>query len=406
MSIDPLLAIVTGRDFELFLADLESCQKELCEMISGSRILLIGGAGNVGAATVRELITFRPSALHVVDQNENNLVELVRDVRSGLPGLAVQDFRALPLDFGSPAMHRFLLDEPAYDYILNFAAIKHVRSEKDIYSLLHLLDTNVIKTARLLRWLSEKETAHRFFCVSTDKAANPVNLMGASKRIMEHLIFSAEVTPNSKAVVTSARFANVAFSDGSLLDSFLKRLKKHQPLAVPRGVRRYFMSDREAARICLLAAVCSSHRRILIPRVDPAKDLHDLGGVASAILRRHGFEPRLYESELQAKLNVHSDIKDGFYPLLLTPLDTSGEKTYEEFVGAGEMVLEVGMSDIQAVEYLPTGEGVVSSFLRKVENIMLRPDVKVSKEDIVQWMSAVITELRHLETGMTLDGRM
>jgi len=404
--IDVLSALATGRDFELFAADVAERQAEIARRLDRRRLLVVGGAGSIGAATIGALCAFRPAALHVVDHNENGLAELVRDLRSRPGGLSVPDFRTLPLDFGSPIMARFLREQDPYDYVLNFAAIKHVRSEKDTYSLLQMLDTNVLKPARLLRWLEEKGGAAAYFCVSTDKAANPVNLMGASKRLMEHVIFSGEAAPGFAARVTSARFANVAFSDGSLLQSFLRRLEKRQPLAVPLHTRRYFISLREAGQICLLASVCAPDRHLLVPRLDPAADLHDLETIARAVLRQHGFEPSVYDDEAQARDGVEADLARGCYPLLRTPLDTSGEKPYEEFVGPGEQAVEAGMVNLWGVPYGPAPAGAVARFLAEAEQLVGQSDRAVSKEQIVATISTVVPEFHHLERGKNLDARM
>ncbi len=406
ISIDRLSALVTGRDVEQFLCDFEEHRDEIAKCIANKRILVIGGAGSIGSATIRALVPFRPYALHVVDQNENSLAELVRDMRSGTNSFDIQDFRTLPLDFGSPVMAAFLHDMEPYDMILNFAAIKHVRSEKDTYSLLQMLDTNVVKQARFLRWLSATQNDARYFCVSTDKAANPVNLMGASKRTMEHVLFSDEIAPNSSLRITSARFANVAFSDGSLLDSFLKRLQKLQPLAVPGDTKRYFISLKEAGQICLLASVCASHRNILIPRFNPSTDLLDLENIAVAVIREHGLEVHRYSVEDEAKANLKSDLLNNLYPLLVTPLDTSGEKPYEEFVGDGENSVEVGMSNLLAVEYSPAKAGSCAAFVKNVEALLLEPERSIGKEKIVLLLSELIPQLHHIETGKNLDQRM
>jgi FlaA1/EpsC-like NDP-sugar epimerase len=236
--INDLARLATGREKELFTEDIDRFRTELTQRIGGSRILVIGGAGSIGAATVRSLVPFGARSLHVVDQNENTLVELVRDLRSRFDASKLPDFRTLPLNFGSPIMERFLMEEEPYDFVLNFAALKHVRSEKDCCSILQMLDTNVVKPAYLLKWLVNRGGLRGYFCVSTDKAANPVNLMGASKRLMEHVIFSGEVAECRDVKITSARFANVAFSDGSLLQGWLMRLSQGQPLAVPRDTRR------------------------------------------------------------------------------------------------------------------------------------------------------------------------
>lgn len=408
MSIDALSALVTKRTVDLFDEDLVSCQLELEERIGGSRILVIGGAGSIGGATVRLLSEYRPHALHVVDLNENSLVELIRDLRSSNLRLPVIDFKALPLDFGSPVMHRFLRESVnrSYDFIFNFAAHKHVRSEKNVPSLLQMLDTNVVKAARFIRWLSERQLAKRYFCVSTDKAANPVNLMGASKRIMEHVIFSGEAVRSFRADIVSSRFANVAFSNGSLLESFLIRIQKRQPIAVPRETRRYFISLREAAQICVLAGVCAPHRHILIPKLDPAEELQELVSIAVVVLGYYGFEPRFYSDEMEAKHNCQPDIESGYYPVLLTPLDTTGEKPYEEFVADGETVVDVGMARLLGVQYKPSVSGATAAFIDQVEEWIANPVIEVQKEDIIQWMSRVVPELRHIETGKNLDERM
>jgi FlaA1/EpsC-like NDP-sugar epimerase len=406
MKLVDLTNLVRGRIHDLFLSDFLARRKELQHTIGGSRVLVIGGAGSIGAATISNLITFSPKALHVIDQNENSLAELVRDLRSSTEGLPVLDFLALPLDFGSTLMRRFLAEMSPYDIVMNFAALKHVRSEKDIYSLLQMLDTNVIKQACFLRWLSETQSAVRYFCVSTDKAANPVNLMGASKRLMEHVIFSDEIIRNSKIQVTSARFANVAFSAGSLLDGFLNRLEKHQPLAVPQHAQRYFISLREAGLICLLAAICVPHGHILIPRLSKRNDLRNLESVAKAILRYHDYEPEIYYDETEARTRVRMDIEKGLYPLLLTQLDTDGEKLHEEFVGAGESTVEVGMTSLLGVRYSPARHGSCLAILNRLEQIVTSKDIVVTKREIVDWLSETIPQFLHLETGKSLDERM
>ncbi len=406
MSIDALSTLATQRSGDLFLADLESHKPMIRERVGGSRILVIGGAGSIGAATVRALLPFGPQSLHVLDQSENNLAELVRDLRSRSEGLEVHDFRALPLDFGSPVAHRFLRETRPYDLVLNFAALKHVRSEKDCYSLLQMLDTNVVKQARFLCWLSEKSSESRYFSVSTDKAANPASLMGASKRIMEHVLFSGEIAPGMDGSATSARFANVAFSDGSLLDSFLRRLQKRQPLSVPRDTLRYFISLREAGQICLLASVCGPAHTVLIPRLDAANDQRDLESIAVAVLNHHGFEPHYYTDEGEARLSVESDLAEKRYPLLLTALDTSGEKPYEEFVADGEKTIEIGMQQLLAVNYRPTNPCAVADLVRKVEERLTQPELPTSKNEIAEWISAVVPEFSHVESCRNLDYRM
>lgn len=402
---DILSSLVTGRSADLFLADMELCSEGIRRNISGKRILVIGGGGSIGSATVHLLTQFGPRALHVVDQSENKLVELVRDLRSSPDDFPVADFRTFPVDYGSPLMHRFLAEMDSYELVFNFAALKHVRSEKDAYSLLQMLDTNVIKAANFLGWLAEKSPECKYFCVSTDKAANPASLMGASKRIMEHLIFSGEVVPELRSHVTSARFANVAFSDGSLLDSFLKRLQSRRPLAVPRDTSRYFISLSEAGQICLIAAVSAPHRHVLISRLDQSKDLRDLESVACAILRNIGYEPQFYEEAAEAKANLEHDIRKGRYPLLLTDRDTSGEKPFEEFVAEGEKVVEIGLPNLLAVLYVPQ-PGSLRVFLETIKKLISDPHAPVNKSDVADLISKVVPELSHIASDKNLDDRM
>lgn len=405
-SIEELSELVAGRKSDLFLPDLELRRAELCERVRGRRILVIGGGGSIGSATVRALIVFRPRSVHVVDLSESYLAELVRDLRSAPNGLSVADFRTLPVDYGSRVMQRFLKDGEPYDMVLNFAALKHVRSEKDLFSLLQMLDTNLVKNWDFLGWLAEKNACCRFFCVSSDKAANPVSLMGASKRIMEHLIFSHTLVPGLNLHVTSARFANVAFSNGSLLTSFLFRLQRRQPLAAPRNTLRYFITLREAAQICLLAAVCGPNSHLLVPRLDPDRDLRDLATIAALLLRHHGLEPRVYEDEKEAKENLHADLAKGSYPVLLTPLNTSGEKPYEEFLGDAEEAVEVGLPNLVGVPHQPCNESRLRGLLESIRKAVCCPDTALTKEELALRMSEVIPNLRHLETGKNLDQRM
>lgn len=396
----------TGRERSLFQDDVEARREQIVERLHNRRVLVIGGAGSIGAATVHAFSEFPVRCLHVVDQNENNLAELVRDLRSRPDSLSVPDFRALPIDFGSPVMHRFLLEQEPYDCVLNFAALKHVRSEKDTYSLLQMLDTNILKPARLFEWLAEKGGTSSYFCVSTDKAANPVNLMGASKRLMEHVIFLQKELRGIDTQTTSARFANVAFSDGSLLHGFLRRLEKRQPLAVPRDTKRFFVSLPEAGQICLLAAVCSPHKHLLIPRLDVSKDLKDLESVAMEVLRVHGHRPKIFLTDEEARKNMATCLAAGEYPLLVTPLDTTGEKPYEEFLGCGEHAVDVGLKELVAVSYQPATTECVEAFLQWLEEHLANPECTVTKQMITNAVSAVVEELNHANTSKGLDDRM
>jgi FlaA1/EpsC-like NDP-sugar epimerase len=406
MKSSCLAELATGRKHSLFRNDLAAREAEVRSKIDGRRILVIGGAGSIGSATVRELCRYTPQALHVLDISENNLVELVRELRGASLPLRIADFRALPVDFGTEVCHRLLLEQPPYDFVLNFAALKHVRSEKDVYSLLQMLDTNIVKQVRLLRWLGASGCPFRFFSVSTDKAANPVNLMGASKRFMEHVIFSARERLLNLASVTSARFANVAFSDGSLLFGWLQRLGKCQPLAVPANTRRYFISLEEAGELCLLASVLGQDGHILIPKLDAEKDLQELLPLARRFLEAHGYTPREYRDEAQAKQEIEARRGEGGYPLLVTTLDTSGEKAFEEFVGDGERSVEIGMRRLQGVPYSAGPEDVLPRVLRRTEQLVSDPTACVSKEAIVAILAEAVPQFQHAETGKCLDERL
>lgn len=397
--------IATGRYESLFRHDIESHVSELHAKTEGKRFLIIGGAGSIGSSTVRVLMQYSVSAIHLIDISENNLAELVRDLRGSRLLTNSVDFRALPIDYGSEVFHRFLFDQEPYDFIFNFAAIKHVRSEKDIYSVLQMIDTNVMKQARLLKWLQNfGNTGLRYFSVSTDKAANPVNLMGATKRIMEHVMFwGANKTHGISA--TSARFANVAFSDGSLLYGWIKRIEKQQPIPVPIETRRYFISLEEAGHICLLSGVLGQNGQIMIPRLT-AVELKELVPIAREFIISKGFKFREYIDEGRSVDNIENDMLDGFYPLLLTPLDTSGEKPFEEFVGEGEHAIEIGMKQLLAIEHVPPENGSIEEFLGKAEKIISSLEHGVSKCEIVEAMAHVISQLRHAETGKCLDDRL
>src|SRR5436309_6161109 len=340
MSLDPrqetppiparaLEAGILGRSTSFLADDYSRRRSEIEAAVAGRRILVVGGAGTIGAMAAELLCEFRPAALHVLDSNENGLAELVRDFRSR--GLPRGDFRTLPLDYGSPVTERFLRDAAPYDMVMNFAALKHVRSEKDLYSLLQMIDTNVVRQVSFIGWLERYGHTGRYFAVSTDKAANPTSLMGASKRLMEDVVFSAPA-----AVVTSARFPNVAFSNGSLLQSFLLRLAKRQPLAVPRDTRRYFISAREAGEICLLAATAAPAGHVLVPRFDPETHLRPLELIAGQTLQHFGLEPVFYEDADEAGRHVEIDRGRHGYPVLLTARDTSGETPYQECQSDGE----------------------------------------------------------------------
>jgi FlaA1/EpsC-like NDP-sugar epimerase len=336
----------------------------------------------------------------VVDLDENGLAELVRDLRAQSEG-PVADMRFLPLDYGSTLMLRLLGTAKPYDLVLNFAALKHVRSEKDELSLLQMLDTNLVKHRRFRGWVERQASPVRYFAVSTDKAANPSSMMGASKRLMEDVIFDDAASGDT----TSARFANVAFSNGSLLQSWLIRLSKGQPLVAPRETQRYFVTLREAGEICLLAACCAPDRHLAFPRLDPAKHLRRLDELVSEVCAFFGLEPVIYADENDAKRSVQREREHGRYPILFTALDTSGEKPYEEFVAAGESLVDIKMRSLLAVRHTAAHYDV-QGMLDEIERVVMNASHPIRKEDLVARFEAILVQFRHVETGRNLDQRL
>jgi len=403
LSQSDLDRAVLRRSVSLFAEEVESRRRDLREVVGGARVLVVGGGGTIGSATTMLLADLGPACLHVVDQSENYLAELVRDLRGRIGGLSVEDFRTLPLDYGAPVMGRFLAESRTYDIVLNFAALKHVRSEKDVYSLPQMIDTNVVRHIRFRRWLKAGGHAGRYFAVSTDKAANPTSLMGASKRLMEDVVFAHDLSTAGQE--STARFANVAFSNGSLLQGFLQRLAKGQPLAVPRETRRYFVSQRESGEICLLASVLGLAGSVLFPRLDPASELQQLDEVASRVLEAVGFEPVCFDDESEARSAVSRLSTRGQWALLVTSLDTSGEKPYEEFVGEGEERVDSGLSTLDAVAHVDSG-ALSAGVIAMLETAVGEVHGSIDKRAIVNAIEACIPGFSHRETGRSLDDRL
>jgi FlaA1/EpsC-like NDP-sugar epimerase len=404
--MNDLTAIATGRNQSLFAADVDAQRDAIDREYAGKRLLVIGGAGSIGSATIRALMLHGPTALHVLDHDENGLAELVRDLRSsGLAGGLAQ-IRLMPLDYGAPVARQFLRRAGPYDAVLHFAAMKHVRSEKDAASVLHMIDTNVLKQRRLLEWLGEDGAPTRYFAVSTDKAADPVNFMGASKRLMEHLLFTDALSPIRDTIRTSARFANVAFSAGSLLESFGERLRRRQPLAVPRDTRRYFVSLEESGHICLLASALLPGAQLAIPRLQQASDMRELIPIAEAFLKSSGFRPVPYDDERSARAAVERDAAKGGWPLLVTPRDTDGEKRFEEFVGTHESSKEIGLKTLLAVPQHGIDASTLDATLHQLRQWTEDQDASPTKADIGRVLAAVIPEFQHISSGRTLDDRM
>ena len=327
INLDQFIADhVTERPRSMFQPDIERCAPQLRAEIEGARVCVIGGAGSIGSSSIKAILPFRPASLVVIDLNENGLAELTRDLRSTYGMTVPDDYRTYTLNFADPIFHRIFRADGGYDIVANFSAHKHVRSEKDRYSVQALIENNDIKAKRLLDLLSELPPKH-FFCVSTDKAANPVNIMGASKLIMEHLVMSY----SDRFKVSTARFANVAFSNGSLPDGWLHRLMKKQPLAAPNDVRRYFVSPQESGEICMLACILGRNREVFFPKL-AEEQMRTFSGICDAFVQAAGLERHLCATDEEAK-RYAAEMPYGSrqYPVVYTGSDTTGEKPYEEF---------------------------------------------------------------------------
>ena len=411
--IERIAQAVTGRPESFFADDLRVADERLRAAITGKRVLIAGGAGSIGSATIHELLAYGPAALAVLDPSENNLAELVRSLRSRPAGFtATLDIQ--PLDYGSPLAAGWLARQQPFELVLSFAALKHVRSERDEFSLCRMLEVNLVKGDRFLAACRKHGHGRDgIFFVSTDKAANPVSLMGASKRAMELLLWAhaqdgapASLLDGGTAVpaarITTTRFANVAFSDGSLPWGFLQRLEKDQPLAAPGDVRRYLVSPREAGQLCLLAALVCPHRHLLVPTLSPERDLVTFTAIAEQTLQAFGKRPQWCSSEAEARSAVRGDT----WPVLVTSSDTSGEKDIEEFVGRDEAALAVGqLQTVQAIAGAPVALGAFSDFLALVEAACTSGLIP-PKSELVRSLAAVVPGLRHQDTGRSLDQKM
>ena len=399
METETTVLSLLDRDRRLFEADRRLAEPELAERVAAGSFLVIGGAGSIGQAVVKQLFRRRPRRLHVVDLNENGLVELVRDVRSSL-GYIEGDFQTLPLDCGSPEFASFLEEAPGYDYVLNLSALKHVRSEKDPYTLMRMLRTNVLNTESTLGWSAERG-ARRYFAVSSDKAANPANAMGASKRVMELCLMRA----SRRVEVSSARFANVAFSDGSLLWGFGHRLAKRQPIAAPQDVRRYFITAEESATLCLLACLVGGNLESFFPAVGPGLTAVSFRLLAERYLAARGLEAHPCADEQEARARVEELAAQGRWPCYFFDSDTTGEKEIEEFHTAGEELDLDRFGEIGVVRWAPLAdEGPLDDFLGRLEGALRRG--RWTREEVLAGLKSLLPEFRHKETGRFLDQRM
>ncbi len=388
-----------GRSSELFVEDIIKNETLLSSIVSNSSFLVLGGAGSIGQATVKEIFKRNPRKLHVVDISENNLVELVRDIRSSF-GYISGDFRTFALDIGSIEYDAFIEADGEYDYVLNLSALKHVRSEKDSYTLMRMIDVNVFNTEKTINQ-SIAKGAKKYFCVSTDKAANPVNMMGASKRIMEMFLMRKSLELN----ISTARFANVAFSDGSLLHGFNQRIQKRQPIVAPNDIKRYFVIPKESGELCLMSCVFGENRDIFFPKLSEELHLITFAEIAVKYLNQLGYEPYLCSDEEEAREKIHTMPEQGKWPCLFTESDTTGEKDFEEFFTDNEVLDLDRFSNLGVIKNEAIFDQNKLQYFESRIGDMKRAR-KWDKEEIVDLFHEMIPDFGHKETGKYLDAKM
>ena len=387
-----------GRKTRLFDQDISS-SKDLYDIVSNSKFLVLGGAGSIGQAVTKEIFKRKPLKLHVVDISENNMVELVRDIRSSY-GYIDGDFKTFAIDIGSEEYDAFFESDGIYDYVLNLSALKHVRSEKDPFTLMRMINVNIFNTDKTIEH-SIKKGVKKYFCVSTDKAANPVNMMGASKRIMEMF-----VNRRSKDIdVSMARFANVAFSDGSLLHGFNKRIEKQQPIVAPNDVKRYFVIPEESGELCLMSCIYGENRDIFFPKLNKNINLMKFSDIAVLYLRDKGLEPVICDTEEQARNYFNENKTDNNWPCLFTKSDTSGEKDFEEFFTENEKLDMNRFDKLGVIKNELNYQNEKLIFFEK-EIFKLKRRKVWDKNEIKKLFNYMIPDFGHKETGKYLDNKM
>ena len=388
-----------GRTNNLFSEDLSANEKDLNEKVSASKFLVIGGAGSIGQAVTKEIFKRNPRKLHVVDISENNMVELVRDIRSSL-GYIDGELKTFALDAGSFEYDAFIKADGEYDYVLNLSALKHVRSEKDLFTLMRMVEVNILNTIKTIQQARDNDT-QKYFCVSTDKAANPVNMMGASKRIMELYLMRESRTID----ISTARFANVAFSDGSLLHSFNQRIQKRQPIVAPKDIKRYFVTPQESGELCLMSCLLGDNRDIFFPKLSEDLHLITFSEIAVKYLDIMGYEAYKCSSEDEARELVNTLPEKGKWPCLFTESDTTGEKDFEEFFVDGEQLDMDRFVNLGIVKSeLDFDEQKLEYFLQAIQR--MRENLEWSKKDLVELFHELLPGFDHKETGKYLDSKM
>lgn len=396
--MNDILSLI-GRKNTLFDSDLSTYNQELYEIINNSTFLIIGGAGSIGQAVSKEIFRRNPKKLHIVDLSENNMVELIRDLRSSF-GYIDGEFKSFALDIGSVAYDAFIKSDGQYDYILNLSALKHVRSEKDPFTLMRMIDVNIFNTDKTLQQAILNKTK-KYFCVSTDKAANPVNMMGASKRIMEMFLMRRSTNIN----LSTARFANVAFSDGSLLHGFNQRIQKKQPIVAPIDIKRYFITPQESGELCLMSCIFAQNREIFFPKLDDRLHLISFADIAKKYLNRQGYSPYICETEQEARDKVKTLPSKGQWPCLFSKSDTTGEKSFEEFYTTSETIDLDKYQNIGVIKYKPNFDNALLNAFEK--NItQMKNCLSWDKATIVDEFKNLLPNFDHFDTGKNLDGKM
>ena len=388
-----------GRSYELFHSDINEIEKELSDIVTNSSFLVIGGAGSIGQAVTKEIFKRNPKKLHVVDISENNMVELVRDIRSSF-GYIHGDFQTFALDIGSIEYDAFINSDGKYDYVLNLSALKHVRSEKDPFTLMRMIDVNIFNTDKTIQQSIQNGTK-KYFCVSTDKAANPVNMMGASKRIMEMYLMrrSQEIS------ISTARFANVAFSDGSLLHGFNQRISKKQPIVAPNDIKRYFVTPKESGELCLMSCIFGENRDIFFPKLSENLHLISFADIAVKYLADLGYEPYLCQTEDEAREQMASLPLEKKWPCLFTESDTTGEKDFEEFFTDSEVLDMERFNNFGIIKNEAIfDQEKIQNFTKTIQTLKANKSWK--KKQIVELFFDMIPDFGHKETGKYLDGKM
>ena len=390
---------IIGRSKELFSADVSENKNYINELVSRSRFMVIGAAGSIGQAVTKEIFIRDPKCLHVVDISENNLVELVRNLRSSI-GYNSGEFKTFAIDCGSDEYAALCKVSGGYDFVLNLSAMKHVRSEKDPYSLMRMIRVNIFNTIKTLQ-LNKELNAAKYFCVSTDKAANPVNMMGASKRIMEMFL----ARESQEIEISTARFANVAFSDGSLLHGFKNRLLNHQPISAPNDVRRYFVTPKESGELCLLSAILGENMETFFPKLSDELILTKFTDIARRFLNSNGYEAFECSTEDEARSRISELVPKKIWPVYFFESDTTGEKDFEEFFTTSE---ELDLQRFKNIGVIKNNSNFNNALLENFETVINNwiTSGYYDRADIVALFNDTIDNFDHKETGKFLDNRM